>query len=78
MFVRIRNLREDADLTQENIATLLNCSRSTYSRYEEGNRMIDIYNLIKLAEYYDVSLDYLVGRVDFKYGHRLQLRNNEL
>ena len=72
MFVRIRNLREDADLTQENIAQLLNCSRYTYSRYEEGNRRIDIFDLIKLAEYYDVSLDYIVGRVDFKYSHRLQ------
>ncbi len=72
MFVRIRNLREDVDLTQENIAQLLNCSRSTYSRYEEGNRRIDIFDLIKLAEYYDVSLDYIVGRVDFKYSHRLQ------
>ncbi|HGI3102857.1 helix-turn-helix domain-containing protein [Streptococcus anginosus] len=78
MFVRIRNLREDADLTQENIALLLNCSRSTYSRYEEGNRTIDICDLIKLADYYDVSLDYLVGRVDFKYGHRLQFRNKNL
>ncbi|MGT2800562.1 helix-turn-helix domain-containing protein [Streptococcus marmotae] len=78
MFVRIRNLHEDADLTQENIAFLLNCSRSTYSRYEEGNRMIGIYDLIKLADYYDVSLDYLVGRVDFRYGHRLQLRNKEI
>lgn len=71
MFVRIRNLREDADLTQENVASLLNCSRSTYSRYEKGNRMINIHDLIKLANFYDVSLDYLVGRVDFKYGYRL-------
>lgn len=71
MFVRIRNLREDADLTQENIASLLNCSPFSYSRYEKGNRMIDIHDLIKLANFYDVSLDYLVGRVDFKYGHRL-------
>lgn len=73
MFRRIRDLREDADLTQENIAFLLCCSRSTYSRYEEGNREISINDLIKLANFYDVSLDYLVGRVNFKYGHYLRL-----
>ncbi|HEM3609970.1 TPA: helix-turn-helix transcriptional regulator [Streptococcus suis] len=78
MFVRIRNLREDADLTQENIAQLLNCIRSTYSRYEEGNRRIDIFDLLKLAEYYDVSLDYIVGRVDFKYSHRLQYNKKKI
>lgn len=78
MFIRIRNLHEDADLTQANIALLLNCSQSTYSRYEEGSRMVGIYDLIKLADYYDVSLDYLVGRVNFRYGHRLQLKNKEI
>ena len=70
MLKRIRDLREDDDLTQEYIAKIvLNCTRSAYSKMEAGSRLISINDLIKLADFYKVSLDYLVGRVDNKEGH---------
>ena len=69
MLKRIRDLREDDDLTQEYIAKIvLNCTRSAYSKMEAGSRLISINDLIKLADFYKVSLDYLVGRVDNKEG----------
>ena len=70
MLKRIRDLREDDDLTQEYIAKIvLNCTRSAYSKMEAGSRLISISDLIKLADFYKVSLDYLVGRVDNKEGY---------
>lgn len=70
MLKRIRDLREDDDLTQEYIAKIvLNCTRSSYSKMESGSRLISINDLIKLADFYKVSLDYLVGRVDNKEDH---------
>ena len=70
MLKRIRDLREDDDLTQEYIAKIvLNCTRSAYSKMEAGSRLISINALINLAEFYNVSLDYLVGRVDNKEDH---------
>ncbi|MFJ3332411.1 helix-turn-helix domain-containing protein [Enterococcus sp. NPDC086594] len=66
MFQRIRDLREDNDLTQHQIATLLNISQSTYSRYENGELDIPIQMLIKLANYYNTSLDYLVNLTDVR------------
>jgi len=61
MYERIRNLREDKDLTQQAIAKILNISQSTYSRYEAG--MIDVpsLSLIKLANFHKTSIDYIVG-----------------
>ena len=56
-FQRIQNLREDADLTQ-------NISPRTYSHYENGTRNIPVEMLIRLANYYNTSIDYLVGRTD--------------
>ncbi len=64
MALRIKELREDRDLLQKDIAKILNCSQVTYSRYENGNRNIPYQDLIKLADFYDVSLDYLMGRSD--------------
>ena len=64
MNLRIRNLREDRDLTQKDIAKLLNCTQQTYSRYETGENNIDIKSLIILADFYNTSIDYLVGRTD--------------
>ncbi len=73
MLKRIRDLREDDDLTQEYIAKIvLNCTRSAYSKMEAGSRLISINDLIKLADFYKVSLDYLVGRVDNKEDHYSQ------
>ena len=70
MLKRISDLREDDDLTQEYIAKIvLNCTRSAYSKMEAGTRLISINDLIKLADFYKVSLDYLVGRVDNKEEH---------
>ena len=66
MKLRIRDLREDNDLTQAQIAKILGCTQQTYSRYESGEITIDIYNLIKLAGFYKTSVDYLVGLTDKK------------
>ena len=64
--IRIRNLREDADKTQQEIAEYLGTSQTMYARYERGANEMPIRNLIKLSDYYQVSLDYLCGRTDEK------------
>ena len=66
MYKRIRDLREDNDLTQKQMARILNCSQQVYSNYELGQRDIPTAILIKLADYYDVSTDYILGRKDKK------------
>lgn len=66
MFQRIRNLREDNDLTQEQLAKLLNVSQATYSRYEQGELDIPVQSLIRLAQYYSTSIDYLVNLTNIK------------
>lgn len=58
---RIEDLRIDADKTQQDIADVLLCQREVYRRYEKGDREIPLWAAIKLAKYYDVSLDYLTG-----------------
>lgn len=60
-FRRIRDLREDADKTQIEIADYLHMQRSVYRRYELGEREIPVWAVIKLAQLYDVSVDYLLG-----------------
>lgn len=62
MYERIRNLREDHDLKQEDIARLLHCTQACYSNYETGKRDIPTEVLHTLADYYHVSIDYLLGR----------------
>ncbi len=62
MRLRIRDLREDNDLTQKQIADYLMCDQSLYSKYERGEREIPLNLIIKLADYYNVSIDYIVGR----------------
>ena len=62
VFENIRNLREDNDKVQTELAEYLNVKQTTYSKYELGKINIPIDVLIKLADYYDVSIDYLVGR----------------
>lgn len=64
MKLRIRDLREDADLTQQEIANYLMCDQSLYSKYERGERVLPLDAAVKLAQYYHVSLDYLVGLTD--------------
>lgn len=62
IFENIKNLREDHDLTQKQVASFLNIKQTTYSKYELGKINIPIEIFIKLADYYDVSVDYLLGR----------------
>ena len=66
MYERIRNLREDMDLSQTQVAKELNCSQRTYSYYESGGHDIPTETLIKLADLYNVSIDYLLSRTDKK------------
>lgn len=61
---RLRDLREDNDKTQQNIADYLNMQRSVYRRYESGERETPAWVVVKLADYYKVSTDYLLGRTD--------------
>lgn len=58
---RVADLRIDHDKTQQQIADLLHCQREVYRRYEKGDRELPLWAAIALAEYYDVSLDYLLG-----------------
>ncbi len=66
MELRLRILREDKDLTQAFIAGLLQVHQTTYSDYERGNLNIPLSVLDKLADFYGVSVDYLLGRTDVK------------
>lgn len=61
---RINELRNRHNLTQEEIAKIIGVARTTYGMYEQGNRRIDYEELIKLADYYKVSLDYIFERTD--------------
>ena len=64
MYQRIRDLREDHDLKQRELAAYLNCSQRTYSNYELGQRDIPTDVLIRLADFYNVSIDYLLERTN--------------
>ena len=63
-YPRIRNLREDSDLTQSQMGEILSCSQRVYSNYERGDIDIPTATLIKIADYHNVSVDYLLGRTD--------------
>lgn len=62
--MRLRDLREDNDLKQADIAKILNVKQNTYSQYENEKREIPLELIWKLADYYDTSIDYLVGRTN--------------
>ena len=64
--MRIKDLREDRDLTQKELAEYLHIKQNTYSQYETGQRQISLETLIALAYYYDTSTDYLLGITDQK------------
>ena len=66
MYQRLRDLREDNDLKQYQIAKLLNIKQNTYSQYENEKREIQIDLLWKLADFYKTSIDYIVGRTNKK------------
>lgn len=63
-YPRIRDLREDRDLTQRELGELLSCSQRVYSNYERGDIDIPTATLVKLADFYKVSVDYLLNRTD--------------
>ena len=64
MYLRIRDLREDKDLTQKQISKYLGCDQSLYSKYERGERSLPLEYANMLADLYGVSVDYLIGRTD--------------
>ncbi len=66
MYARLRDLREDRDLTQTQVAKILGMSQTGYSKYETGENDIPTHVLIKLADFYDTSIDYLLERTDNK------------
>lgn len=66
MYKRLRDLREDKDLKQKDIADFLNISQRGYSHYETGNNDIPTEILIRLADFYETSVDYLLGRTNNK------------
>ena len=65
-YQRIQDLRIDSDLSQKQLGEVLHISQRSYSHYETGPRGIPIEMLIRLADYYDTTIDYLVGRTDNK------------
>jgi len=64
LYQRLKDIREDADKTQADIAKILNISRQHYSLYERGERELPMHHFMTLARYYNVSLDYLAGMID--------------
>ncbi len=65
-FQRLRYLREDMDLNQTQIAEILHTSQTVYSRYERGFQTIPVEHLLILADFYNVSIDYILGRTNNK------------
>lgn len=63
-FQRLRDLREDMDLLQKDIADILGISQTVYSRYERGFQTIPVIHLLKLADYYETTTDYILGRTN--------------
>lgn len=63
-YQRLCDLREDHDMSQSDVAKLLGTTQQQYCRYENGTRELPIHHFVTLAEYYNVSLDYLVGLID--------------
>lgn len=66
-FHRLRDLREDCDLNQTKVAELLHTSQTVYSRYERGYQTIPVEHLLILADFYDVSVDYILGRTNVRH-----------
>lgn len=64
LYKRIKDLREDNDLTQKQVADILGTAREQYNKYELGKQEIPFHHVITLAKYYNVSLDYLAGLTD--------------
>lgn len=67
-YQRLKDLREDMDMNQTKIANIIGTSQSYYAQYENGNRTIPFDRVVILAEFYDVSIDYIAGRTNDKKG----------
>ncbi len=67
-YQRIRDLREDSDLTQEALCRKLYMHKTTYTNYEQGKHTVPLDFAVTLADFYNVSLDYVAGRTNFKHG----------
>ena len=65
-YPRLRDLREDRDINQQDVAKVLGITRQQYQLYESGKREIKVYQLLELAEFYNVSKDYILGRTNRK------------
>ena len=76
--MRIKELREDNDLKQRELADFLNCKQNTYQQYESEKRQIPIEALKKLAVFYNTSVDYLISRTDNKAPYSKKQINNML
>lgn len=63
-FTRLRDLREDRDLLQKDVANILGITQTVYSRYERGFQTIPVIHLLKLADFYNTSTDYILGRTN--------------
>ena len=70
MYPRIRALREDRDLNQTQVAKMLNMSQTGYSKYETGENDVPTHILIKLANFYETSIDYILGLTEIKQPYR--------
>lgn len=70
MKLRIRDMREDCDLTQRQVAEYLMCDQSLYSKYERGEREVPLGMMIKLAQFYKTSVDYLLGLTESRDPYR--------
>ncbi len=75
IFKRIKDLRQDLDIKQREIASFLDIDQSTYSDYENGKLNIPIDALIKLSDYYNTSIDYLVGKTDVSKPYKKSKKN---
>lgn len=76
--LRLKELREDKDLTQAEVSKIINVSQVAYSYYEIGKRLINYYELSKLADFYNTSVDYILYRTDIKKAYPKSLIKDEL
>jgi transcriptional regulator with XRE-family HTH domain len=77
IFQRLENLRIDSDKTQQQIADFLVCNREVYRRYEKGIYEIPVWAVLKLSEFYNTSVDYILGKTDIKEPYPRTRRHGE-
>ena len=77
-YKRIRDLREDAEITQTEVAEYLSTTAQYYGKYEKGEREIPFSRVIELADFYNVSIDYIAERTNMKKTQTVQLKDDEI